>query len=119
MIVASSVFSVGAEEALVVETLESHSEVIGFCIQRITGVGEFIFPGDGIYFGDIDVESAHSHMTVAAEVEIAVRTEGREHLIAWGVDSSPRFSTPPSPAGVMRTRQMSRPPFPPGMSDTK
>ena len=86
MIVASSVFSVRAEETLVVETLESHSEVIGFCIQRIAGVGEFIFPGDGIHFGDIDVESAHSYMTVAAEVKVAVRTEGREHLIAWGVD---------------------------------
>ena len=86
MIVASSVFSVRAEETLIVETFESHSEVIGFCIQRIAGVGEFIFPGDGIYFGDIDVESAHSHMTVAAEVKVAVRAEGREHLIAWCVD---------------------------------
>ena len=57
MVIASSVFSVRAEETLIVETLESHSEVIGFCIQRIAGVGEFIFPGDGIYFGDIDVES--------------------------------------------------------------
>ena len=49
----------------------------------MAGVGEFIFPGDGIYFGDIDVESAHSYMTVAAEIEVAVRTEGREHLNAW------------------------------------
>ena len=86
MIVASSVFSVRAEETLIVETFESHSEVIGFCIQRIAGVGEFIFPGGGIHFGDIDIESAHSHMTVAAEVEVAVRMEGREHLIAWCVD---------------------------------
>ena len=37
MVIASSVFSVRAEETLVVETLESHSEVIGFCIQRIAG----------------------------------------------------------------------------------
>ena len=55
MIIASSVFSVRAEETLAGETLESHSEVIGFCIQRIAGVGEFIFPGDGIHFGDLDV----------------------------------------------------------------
>ncbi len=86
MIVASSVFSVRAEATLIVETFESHSEVIGLCIERIAGVGEFIFPGDGFYFGYIVVVSALSYMTVAAELNVAVRAVGWEHLIAWCVD---------------------------------
>ena len=38
------------------------------------------------YLGKEDVETTHAWMTVRGEIEIAIRTEGGEHLIAWGVD---------------------------------
>ena len=40
----------------------------------------------GIYFGYVDVESAQSGMSVAAEVQVAIGTEGRKHLVARSVD---------------------------------
>ena len=46
----------------------------------------------GIYFGYVDVESAQSGMSVAAEVQVAIGTEGRKHLVARSVD---RFAKAP------------------------
>ena len=40
----------------------------------------------GIHLGNIDVESAQSEMSVAAEVQVAIGTEGGKHLVARSVD---------------------------------
>ena len=34
----------------------------------------------------IDIEPSEAGVTVAGEIKIAIRAEGGEHLVAWGVD---------------------------------
>ena len=85
-------------------TFEGHSEIIGFGIQRITGMGYLILLGFLIHLGDVDIETTHAHMTIAAEIEVAVRTEGREHLIARGIDGFAEvFHTTQSGSGDAHT----------------
>ena len=49
-------------------------------------MGYLVLLGFLIHLGDVDVETTHAHMTIAAEIEVAIRAEGREHLVARGID---------------------------------
>ena len=86
VIVSPSVLAVGREEPAVVQSLERHAEVIALRVQRIARVQHLVFPGLAVHLCHIDVESAHAHVSVAAEIEVAVGAERREHLVARCVD---------------------------------
>ena len=86
MVVAAAILSVGREETTVVWSLEGHSEIICFRIEGIAGMLYLILLGLFVYSGNVDVETAHSDMAVTAEIEVAVRAEGREHLVARRID---------------------------------
>ena len=86
MVVASSILAVGREKATIVGTFESHAEVIRLRVEGIARMIYLVFVGLRVNLGDIDVESAHAHMSVTTEVEVAVRSESRKHLVAWRID---------------------------------
>ena len=82
----ASVASVGTEESAVVRAFERHAEVVGLRVERIARVFQFVSSCALVNLCDEDVEAAHARMAVARKIEVAVGTEGREHLVARRVD---------------------------------
>ena len=68
VVVASSILSVGRKIASIVRTFECHAEIVSLGIERIAGMFYLVSMVYGVYLGDIDVESTHAHMSIAAEI---------------------------------------------------
>ena len=73
--------------ATVMHSFESHAEVVGRRVERILLI---LHDGasDGIFVGDEDVQTSHARVTVGREIEVAIRTERRKHLVACRVDGT-------------------------------
>ena len=66
-------------------SFESHAEVISRRVERILLI---LHDGasNGIFVGDEDVQTSHARVTIGREIEVAIRTERREHLVTRCVD---------------------------------
>ena len=82
---AAGIASVCREEAAVVQSLEGDAEVVAAGVHGIFEVLECP-DAQAVALSLDDVQSAHSYVSVAGEVEISVGTEDGEHLVARGVD---------------------------------
>ena len=84
MVPSSSIATIAGEESLIELSLEGHSEVIALRIERITWVGKMIF-AILAHCGNEYIQSSEAGMPITGEIEIAIRTECRKHLIARSI----------------------------------
>ena len=85
MIPTSAVTTIAGEEASVVLSLKSHSEVIALRIERIAWMLYGPSACQRVGFGDEDVKSAHAGMTVGRKIQVAIGSEGGEFLVAGSI----------------------------------
>ena len=86
MIPSAAVLAIGGEVAAIVHALESHREVIARRVDRRGKDLHGPLARHRVLAGAVDVEAAHTRVTVGGEIEFAVGAEGGEHLIAGAVD---------------------------------
>ena len=99
MVPAAAVATIRAEVATIIRTLKGHAEVIALRVKRIAGVFQNIAAGLRVDGCDEDIETAHARMAVAREVEVAVGSEGWEHLVARSVDGVAEVFNASHPTG--------------------
>ena len=85
MVPSAGIASAAAEKALVVQALESHAEIVPGAVHGVLQVLDVPLLC-GVALGAEEVQPAHSGMSVAGKEEVAVGTEGGEHLVTRGVD---------------------------------
>ena len=88
MIPSACIASVGTEEASVMQSLEGHAEVVAITVHGHLQVFYLPVSGYSVASGPEEIKSAHADMSVAGEVQVSVRSEGRKHLVSFRIDRS-------------------------------